>query len=253
MTPETIPIRLKATCTEVNVDVDSPKIMTLPLWKTCWAFWSRNGAFVPGDRRFNRAGDDLRPYQTRHFIAASGIQEDLRVRHEEFGILEQRAVTRVRIQNKLGVRNVLRKHERVDCGYHDVVIAVRHQRRLLDRLQIGIAFASSLRPFHNSRLLRLHCLNRRRRISILALMTPLPKCPAGGLTCFRRREEEKQKILADRHGIAGNFRNTRILPRFAVTRSGPDEHEAPHEMGMAKHETLRNVASDGEAEHIDLR
>src|SRR5271156_5996821 len=31
MTPETIPIRLKATCTEVNVDVDSPKIMTLPL------------------------------------------------------------------------------------------------------------------------------------------------------------------------------------------------------------------------------
>ncbi len=54
MTPETIPIRLKATCTEVNVDVDSPKIMTLPLWKTCWAFWSRNGAFVPGDRRFNR-------------------------------------------------------------------------------------------------------------------------------------------------------------------------------------------------------
>jgi hypothetical protein len=31
MTPETIPIRLKATCTEVNADVDSPKIMTLPL------------------------------------------------------------------------------------------------------------------------------------------------------------------------------------------------------------------------------
>src|SRR6266852_3486979 len=50
MTPETIPVRLKATCTEVNVDVDSPKIMTLPLWKTCWAFSSRNGAFVPGDR-----------------------------------------------------------------------------------------------------------------------------------------------------------------------------------------------------------
>jgi hypothetical protein len=29
MTPETIPIRLKATCTEVNVAVDSLKIMTL--------------------------------------------------------------------------------------------------------------------------------------------------------------------------------------------------------------------------------
>jgi hypothetical protein len=26
----------------------------LGLWKTCWAFWSRNGAFVPGDRRFDR-------------------------------------------------------------------------------------------------------------------------------------------------------------------------------------------------------
>src|ERR1700726_2877918 len=39
------------------------------------------------------------------------------------------------------------------------------------------------------------------RISILALMTAIPKCPSGGLTCFQRREEEKQKILADRHGI----------------------------------------------------
>src|SRR6202011_2691678 len=83
-------------------------------------------------------------------------------------------------------------------------------------------------------------------------MTSLPKCPSGGLTCFRRREEEKQKILADRHGIAGNFRNTRILPRFAVTRSGPGEHEAPDEIGMAKDQTLRNVASDGEVEHIDV-
>ena len=84
-------------------------------------------------------------------------------------------------------------------------------------------------------------------------MTAIPKCPSGGLTCFRRREEEKQKILADRHGIAGNFQNTRILRRFAVSRSGPGENEAPHEMGVAKHETLRNVASDGEAEQINLR
>src|ERR1700737_3319660 len=184
---------------------------------------------------------------------ASGFKEKLRVRYEKLWILEQRAMAGVRIHNQLGIRNVLRKRERVDCGHHDVVIAVHHQRRLFDCLQIGIAFAPWLPPFHQSRLLRLHCLNRRRRISILALMTPLPECSSGGLTCFRRREEEKQKILADRHGIAGNFRNTRILPRFAVTRSGPGEHEAPDEMGMAEHEALRNVASDGEAEDGDLR
>src|SRR6202521_3960586 len=176
--------------------------------------------------------------------SASGFKEKLRVRYEKLWILEQRAMTGVRIHNQLRIRNVLRKRERVDCGHHDIVIAVHHQRRLLDRLQIGIAFASRLRPFRHSSLLRLHCLNRRRRISILALMTPLPKCPSGHLTCFRRREEEKQKVLADRHGIGGDFRNTRILPRFAVTRSGPGEHEAADEMGMAKHETLRNVASD---------
>src|SRR5260221_12404295 len=162
-------------------------------------------------------------------------------------------MTGVGIHNQLCVRNVLRKRERVDCGHHDVVIAIHHQRRLLDRLQIGIAFASWLPPFHQSCLLRLHSLNRRRRISILALMTPLPKSPSGGLTCFRRREEEKEKILADRHRIAGNFRNTRILPWFAVTRSGPGEYESPNKMSMLKHETLLNVASDGEAEHIDLR
>ena len=84
-------------------------------------------------------------------------------------------------------------------------------------------------------------------------MTPFPECPSGGLTCFRWREEEKQKIFADRDRIACNLQNTRILPRFAVTRSGPDKHEASYEMGVAKHETLRNVPSDGEAEHIDLR
>src|SRR5882724_13034785 len=38
MTPETIPIRLKATCTEVNGDVDSPKIMTLPLGRRAGHF-----------------------------------------------------------------------------------------------------------------------------------------------------------------------------------------------------------------------
>src|ERR1700738_645887 len=185
--------------------------------------------------------------------SASGFKEKLRVRYEKLWILEQRAMTGVRIHNQLRIRNVLRKRERVDCGHHDVVIAVHHQRRLFDRLQIGIAFAPRLPPFHQSRLLRLHCLNRRRRISMLALMTPLPECPSGGLTCVRRREEEKQKIFAHRHGIAGNFRNTRILPRFAVTRSGPGEHEAPDEMRMAKDQTLRNVASDGEAEHVNPR
>jgi hypothetical protein len=56
------------------------------------------GAIVPWRYAFQPfAGDGLRPCQTQHFIAASGIQEDLRVRHEEFGILEQRAMTRVRI------------------------------------------------------------------------------------------------------------------------------------------------------------
>ena len=61
-----------------------------------------------------------------------------------------------------------------------------------------------------------------------------------------KAKEEKQKIFADRHRSAGNLQNTRILPRFAVARSGPDKHEASYEMEVAKHETLRNVPSDGE-------
>src|SRR6266851_5526019 len=186
MTPETIPIRLKATCTEVKVDVDSPKIMTLPLWKTCWAFWTRNGAFVPGDRPFD------------HLLAMVCVltklttSSQLQASKKTFVCATKSsgywnsAPTRVRMQNKLGVRNVLRKREGVDCRHHNVVIAVRHQRRLLDRLQIGIPFPSRLPPFHRSLLLRLHCLRRRRWISILALMAPCPKRLSGGLTCCRR-------------------------------------------------------------------
>ena len=37
----------------------------------------------------------------------SGIQEELRVLYEEFGILEQRAMTRVWIHDQLCIRNVL--------------------------------------------------------------------------------------------------------------------------------------------------
>src|ERR1700730_3494776 len=45
-------------------------------------------------------------------------EKELRVGHKEPGILEKRAMTGVRIQNQLGVRNVLRKRERVDCTHH---------------------------------------------------------------------------------------------------------------------------------------
>src|SRR6267154_4794067 len=142
MTPETIPTRLKATCTMVNVDVDSPKIMTLLLWKACWAFcllwkacwafWSRNGAFVPGDRRFNRL------LAMVCVLTKLGTSSQLQASKETFVCATKSsgywnsAPTRVWIQNKLGVRNVLRKREGVDCRHHNVVIAVRHQRRLLD-------------------------------------------------------------------------------------------------------------------------
>ena len=46
---------------------------------------------------------------------------------------------------------------------------------------------------------------------------------------------------------------TPVYLTSTYAQSGPGEHKAPNEVGMAKHETLRNVASDGEAEHIDLR
>src|SRR5580704_7104322 len=59
--------------------------------------------------------------------SASGFKEKLRVRYEKLGILEQRAMAGVRIHNQLRIRNVLRKRERVDCGHHDVVIAVRRE------------------------------------------------------------------------------------------------------------------------------
>src|ERR1700738_1335414 len=78
---------------------------------------------------------------------ASGFKEKLRVRYEKLWILEQSAMAGVRIHNQLSIRNVLRKRERVDCGHHDVVIAVPQPRRLVDRLQIGIALASRLPPF----------------------------------------------------------------------------------------------------------
>jgi len=61
-------------------------------------------------------------------------------------MLEQSTVTRVWIDDELGVWQMLGESEGIDGGNHDVVVPVRDEHRLRDLLQISVVLASGPGP-----------------------------------------------------------------------------------------------------------
>jgi hypothetical protein len=69
---------------------------------------------------------------------ASRLKELDGVLQEPLRILERRAVPGIGIDEELGVGDGLGQVPGIDRRDHDVVDAVQYQRRLLDRIQVGI-------------------------------------------------------------------------------------------------------------------
>src|SRR6266446_4606344 len=86
--------------------------------------------------------------------------------------------------------------ERVDARYHDVILPIHDEHRLLDfpELTISIRFGDYA-PASNRCCLGTHGRHRRRHILVSARMTTLPKGATGCLACLTRREEKVEKIL----------------------------------------------------------
>src|SRR3546814_9409573 len=104
------------------------------------------------------------------------VEEQRRVLHEKVGVLEMGAVPRVRIEDELRVRDMLRERVRVDRRDHHIVAAVHDQRRLADPLQLGEAVVARAKPGLHRRELRTDCLHPGRDVVVLgAAMAPLPE------------------------------------------------------------------------------
>src|SRR5580704_12552830 len=61
-------------------------------------------------------------------------------------VLKQRSMTRVWIDDELGVWQMLGESERIHRGNHDVAVPVRDEHRLRDSFQISVIFASGPGP-----------------------------------------------------------------------------------------------------------
>ena len=61
-------------------------------------------------------------------------------------VLKQRSVTRVRVDDELGIGQMLAECERVEGGDHRVVVSVGDKYRLRDLLQISAGLVSGLGP-----------------------------------------------------------------------------------------------------------
>ena len=95
-------------------------------------------------------------------------------------------MARVRVEDQLGIGQVLLKDERVDGGDHDVVAAVHDQDRLAELLEVGVAVPVRLPPFTGRGPVRPGGLGRHRRVPVLA-GPDTGQVPAASFLAGRRR------------------------------------------------------------------
>src|ERR1700677_1713624 len=134
-----------------------------------------------------------------HFLLQSGLGTSSSLPIEELeyvtgecaGVLKQRPVTRVWVDDELRVRQMLAQRERVDCGNHDVVIPIGDKYGLSDFLQIGMGLTSGLLPGTHCCELRTRCLRSSWSVLILRpLCKPLDKLASSRLAAFGGFEKQ---------------------------------------------------------------
>src|SRR5260370_17192284 len=79
-------------------------------------------------------------------VSSSAAKKQRGVLDEQFWILEQGAMARVRVQDELSVRQVLFKNVGVDRWDHDVLVAVHDENRLFDLTQTRVALTFRCAP-----------------------------------------------------------------------------------------------------------
>ena len=122
-------------------------------------------------------------------------------------VLVQRAVAGVRVEDQLRIRNVLLQDVRVDGVDDHVVVAVEHQRRLRDGVQVLVRLLARCAPLGQRAELRRRDLLVHLRVAVLAAQAEaLQERGTGGLA-----------------GLGGV--EVHVLPQ--QVRLGPLEGEAP--------------------------
>src|SRR3989442_2251625 len=75
--------------------------------------------------------------RARQDCVGSCFKELQRLCHERLVVLEDAPMSGILIEDELGVRKTARHVDRVAAGHHLVVLAIRHQNRVMNARQIG--------------------------------------------------------------------------------------------------------------------
>src|SRR5438128_5965372 len=75
--------------------------------------------------------------RARQDCVGSCFKELQRLFHERLVVLEDTPMPGILIEDELGVRKAARHVDRVAAGHHLVVVAIRHQNRVMNARQIG--------------------------------------------------------------------------------------------------------------------
>ncbi len=176
---------------------------------------------------------------------------------EALRVLVLRTVVGVRVDDQLSVGDVLLQNPGVDGINDHIVVAVDHQRRLPDGLEVLIGTLALHAPFADCLDLGgRHCLVHLGIAVFSAAAEALQEFAAGGLTGFRVGEVDLEPELL-RHFVGG----AEDLLRFrregrhvlAAARAGADQHQAPDQIGCLQRDLLGDEAADREAEQINSR
>src|SRR5262249_10385664 len=160
----------------------------------------------------------------------------------------------VGIKNERRIRDVLLKDKGVDARYHDVILPIHDEYRLLDFLELTISIRfGDHAPASNRCCLGTHGRHRRLHILVSARVTTLPKGASCCLACLARREEKVEKILDDRRLVGCVLCDLRPqgVHTFSALWSRASEDHTPDQTGIFEDNLLGDEPSQRKPEQVD--
>ena len=153
---------------------------------------------------------------------------------EQRVVLEQEAVSGIRIENELGVGQALRQDKRVH-GRDDQIMAAagdQHRVRYFSEPRVGRVLVAI--PAGQGRSLSLHPRTREKRIALACSpLEPIPEGrPCRPARFARFKEELEQPIPGRGPRCRVKDRLVQVLAALAFARASPPQDEATHQLGV---------------------
>ncbi len=185
----------------------------------------------------------------------SALQEERGMLPEQRVVLEQEPVSGVWIDDELGVGQPLCQDKSVHGRYDEVIAPARDEDRLRNFSQMRVCRVLVAIPPGQGRSLSLYPIASERRIAFaFSRLEPIPEgrtCRLARFGLFKEELEQSVPGRWQRRSVKNSL--IEILGALAFSRTSPRQDEATNKTGAAQRQVLSDIATQREAEQIDLR